>query len=626
MEQNKIGFIKRLEMLIKQAFNKLFNSHELFEEDIWQVRFSKLQQQHLRYTTEKSLFSLSVKSSDDIFKYLFLVMMAAMLAVMIFMSQKVGISTREIQQNEYSILVFDHIHHQGNPNAYKYHPYSGTQAQFIDLLIVSACKSMHIVDIFQIKHLISSIFGWLLIFYLSILLLKAFNWRTAFFTAFFLFISPRFVGYSLSNVVDVTFAFGFIFTITQMYYFCRELPVIRIYRLVKIILGTLLALSTYNAGFVLLHFLYIFTLLNFILYNPIHKFFTKEYLKTLGTLCMLLLGVTVLIYTTHALCTSFLTRSAVAPGRAFELLTLNYPIAQNQLFEGHLIGPDNFPHRYLSKYMFITIPTLVLIGFLMFFIFIKTAFKKLKPYSVFIFLYALLYCIHRAKSHYMNPDTMWAIYYIIYPLFMLIAASGIECTFSSINDRYTNFVVFCIIGLLSFMPIRHIAFNQPLTFLYYNEISGGIHNCYSKYELDCNDQINKSACNWLMDYVLKNDVRKHKDEDKIIVATNGNAACNNFFSDNNSYFNLIYKPYNEIDTTWDYYISFCNDIPAAQLRNSTWPPDSAFHNISIERKPIVAFYKNDYRIRQAAIRDSLEAVADSIAALDQTEINNKHAK
>ena len=622
MPKEDINFAEKIYILFKQFINRITYSQDLFDEDVWRLRFSK-KQEHRKYTIEKSLFSFSIKSSDDIFKYLLGISLVAMLVFMVLLSRNVGISEREIEQNAYSELVCQHFHHEVDAETFRSHPYASTQAQYIDLLLFNIGRLFHVNDVFLLKHVVSAVFGWLLIVYLSILILKAFNWRAAFFTAFFLFISPRFTGYSVSNVVDVTFAFGFVFTITQIYYFCRELPVIRIYRLVKIVLGTLLALSTYNAGFILVHFFTIFVLLNFLLYNPLKKFFTREYLKPLGILCLMIAGFTVVIYGVHAAGTFFLARSVVRPSQAFRLLTLNYPCAQNQLFEGHIIGPDNHPSHYFAKYLFITIPTVVLVGFLLFFIFFKTAVKSLKPYSTFIFLYTFLYCVLKVRQEYLNPDTMWAIYYCIYPLFMLIAASGYECTLESINDKYTNIVVVGLVALLSFMPIRHIIFNRPLTSVYFNEISGGIHSAYSRYVLDVTDDANKQACLWMSDFIHQNEVGRHADGDLFVVGTNGNDACPLFF-ENDSHIDLVQKPYSKSDTTWDYYIAFCHDLPASQLRNGTWPADSTIHTITVETKPIVAIYRNDYRHRLHIVNDSLAAIEllrlDSLAnVIDQAD-------
>ncbi|MBR4136416.1 MAG: hypothetical protein IKU03_08420 [Bacteroidales bacterium] len=608
---SKFNISSLLNRLFQRISNWFSYSHEMFDDEVWQFRLSKKRNSALKYKASRSLFSLSIKDSDDVFKYLLMAMMAVMLVVMCLMSRHVGISDREMEQNNYTELIYNHFHHIGDRDAYKEHPYASTQAQYIDLIIFSVGKLIHAKDIFIAKHLISAIFGWLLILYLSILMRRAYNWRAAFFTAFFLLISPRFLGYAVSNVTDVTFAFGFVFTITQLYYFCREIPVIRIYRVIKIILGMLLALSTFNAGFVLIHFLFIFSILNFLIYNPIRKFFTLPYLKSLGTLLLLLFGITGIVYLTHAIGTHFLVKSLVSPRDAFSLLTLNYPVAENQLFAGKIIGPDNFPNRYFLQFLFITIPMVVLTGFILFFVFIRSAIRTLKPYSIFIFLYTFFFCIHRVHNNYMNPDTMWAIYFAIYPLFMLIAAGGVENAMRSIHDIYTNTVVVGLIALFSILPIRHIALNQPLSFIYFNELSGGIHNAYAKYTILYDNEANKFAAHWLKDYISHNGWEGNPDY-VWQVATNGNQACDLFFQ-NDTHIDLTHKAYNKADTTWDYYISFCNDVPATLLRNGLWPTDSTIKVFRIESMPVAAIYQNEYRERQRFLSDSIaQALNDSL--------------
>lgn len=609
MKTEKTSFGERVYIRIKNGVDKFLYYDNLFDDNVWNVRFSKSKNKKIKYQIEKSLFSLELKTRDDLYKYLWMAIMVFALVGMLVLGRQIGISDREVSQNEYSELLYNHFHHIGDPDAYKEHPYARTQAQTIDLIIYSLAKTLNIQDIYAFRHLLSTIFGWLLVAYLSLILLRAFSWRAAFFTAFFLFISPRFFGYSLSNIVDVTFACFFIFTIMQMYYFSRELPVIRISRLIRITAGTLLALSVYNAGSSLLHFLAVFTLLNFFLYNPIKKIFTREYLVSLGRVSLAIVVIFVTVIIIHSACTFYLVTSFIAPRDAFATLVTNIPYDQNQIFEGHFIGPDNFPTRYLIKYLYVTTPTVVLISFLLFFIFFKNAIKSLKPFSVFIFLYTFLFCINNVKTHYMNPDTLWAILYCIYPLFMLIAVSGLECTLLHINDRYTNPVILGLFFLLSFMPIRHILFNSPYISLYFNEVSGGIHNAYAKYALDSNFEANKEANNWMKDYINQHDIGKHYTTRPIVIATNGNAACALFYEKDPN-FNLVYKEYDRIDSTWDYYVAYCNKVPLTQLRNNIWPPDTTIYLMTFEQKPMVAFYRNEERFRRWALEDSLAYAAD----------------
>ncbi len=623
MPKETTNIWERLFIRLKNVVDKFLYYDNLFDDNIWQVRFSKDNKKKIKYQIEKSQFNLSLKTGDDVFKYLWMILLAISLVGMLVLSQRIGVSDREMAQNEYSELLYNHIHHIGDPDAYKSHPYAHTQAQTIDLVIYALSKTLKINDVYAFRHIISSVFGWLLIAYLSLILLRAFSWRAAFFTAFFLLISPRFFGYSLSNIVDVTFAFFFIYSIMQMYYFSRELPVIRISRLVRISIGILLTLSVHNAGSSLLHLFMIFTLLNFFLYNPIKKIYTKEYLKALGLVSLSVAAMWVAVFIVHSLCTLYLETSFLMPNKSFASLVTNIPFDQNQIFEGQFIGPDNFPKRYLSKYLYITTPTVVLLSFMLFFIFFKNAIKTLKPFSIFIFIYTFLFCINRVKTHYMNPDTLWAIHYCIYPLFMLIAASGLECTLRHIHDRYTNFVILGLMALLSFMPIRHILLNSPYTSLYFNEISGGIHNAYAKYALDSNFEANKEANVWMKEYIGAHDTG-HYTLRPVVVATNGNAACA-FFYRNDLNIQLVFKEYDRLDSTWDYYVAYCNQIPVTQLRNGTWPPDSTLHLMTFERKPMVAFYRNEARFREWSRQDSLAMSADSmlLAIQDEQELPKK---
>ncbi len=611
MKQKITSFWERLFVRIKNVADKYLYYDNLFDDNIWIVRFSKDNRKKLKYQIQKSGFSFALKTMDDVYKYLWMMLLVGTLIGMIVLTQHIGISDREVAQNEYSELLYNHFHHIGDTDAYKSHPYASTQAQTIDLVVYSIGKAFNIENIYTLRHIISAIFGWLLVAYLSLILLRAFNWRAAFFTAFLLVISPRFFGYSLSNLVDVTFAFFFVFSIMQMYYFCRELPIIRISRLVKTAVGILLALSVHNAGASLLHLFFVFTILNFFLYNPIKKIYTKPYLKALGIVMSVVVGMFLAVFITHSACTFYLQQSMLPPRQAFSSLITNIPFDQNQIFEGHFIGPDNFPTRYLSKYLFITTPTVVLICFLLFFIFFKTAIKSLKPFSIFIFLYTLFFCINHVKSHYMNPDTLWAIHYCIYPIFLLLAASGIECTLQHINDRYTNFVVLSLVAFLSIMPIRHILINSPFTSLYFNEVSGGIHNAYAKYALDSNFEANRAANEWVKQYIQTNDIGKHYAARPVVVATNGNSACGLFYQGDPN-FELVFKDYEAADSTWDYYVAFCNHVPITQLRNGIWPPDTAIHQITFEQKPMVAFYRNEERFKLWSIEDSIARATDSI--------------
>jgi hypothetical protein len=139
--------------------------------------------------------------------------------------------------------------------------------------------------------------------------------------------------------------------------------------------------------------------------------------------------------------------------------------------------------------------------------------------------------------------------------------------------------------------------------------------------LDSNFEANKEANDWIKDYVLHRDIGQHYYTRPVVIATNGNAACALFYQDDPSY-QLVFKDYDRLDTTWDYYVAYCNQVPSTQLRHEVWPPDTAFHIMTFEQKPMVAFYRNEESFRIwntmdsiARATDSLMAIADSLEAL-----------
>ena len=144
---SKFNISSYAKRVIRKIYNWFFYSHEMFDDEVMQFRISKRRQNNIKYRATRSLFNLSIKDSDDVFKYILLAMLIVMFFVMALMSRHVGISDREVEQNKYTELIYNHFHHIGDPDAYKEHPYASTQAQYIDLLIFSVGKMIHAKDI-----------------------------------------------------------------------------------------------------------------------------------------------------------------------------------------------------------------------------------------------------------------------------------------------------------------------------------------------------------------------------------------------------------------------------------------------------------------------------------------------
>ena len=137
MKQETTNFWERVFIRIKNGVDKFLYYDNLFDENVWDIRFSKTNKTKIKYKIEQGPFSLALKTRDDLYKYLWMIIMVVSLVGMLILSRQIGISDREIAQNEYSELIYNHFHHIGDPDAYKAHPYAHTQAQAIDFLIYS---------------------------------------------------------------------------------------------------------------------------------------------------------------------------------------------------------------------------------------------------------------------------------------------------------------------------------------------------------------------------------------------------------------------------------------------------------------------------------------------------------
>lgn len=81
-------------------------------------------------------------------------------------------------------LPYNHFYSIGDVKAFKIHSYASAQTQCIDSVIFPMSRSVHADDVFFIKRIVNFLFGWLIIFYLSILNFKGFKLAAAFLRLF----------------------------------------------------------------------------------------------------------------------------------------------------------------------------------------------------------------------------------------------------------------------------------------------------------------------------------------------------------------------------------------------------------------------------------------------------------
>lgn len=609
---------KRLKEYYNDLLFKIKYSPNLFEREILDIRMSEERiRTHVLRKFRKDFFSFAIKTKDDIFKYLFYILILLLLVALPILSAEVGVSQTEIADHQQAELFYSHF--TSDKTDVDGDTYAQNHPHFVDFLCCCFCKWLGISAIYQFRHVIGALFAWGIILLAGGFLMKLFTWRAAFFGTFLLFISPHFMAQSFGNVADISFAFFYLLGIYEIYLFITEFPVVKWKRLVLLTLATIAAVYISCAGFVLLHYFILVAFLIFFVENPIRKIFTRSYGRNFLKLVIIVFGTVTVVYLADLLNPlHFLRFSNSGLSNAVVKSTVNLPVTEF-LWGGKSVSTTSLGTRFLLTRMQVTLPLVIIIGCLVHLLFVRTVIKEAHIFPSLLLYFSLffpLWSLHRTGA---SIGDGWFYYTMLYPLVVLFAAAGYDGFLRRVDDRYTNAVIVGGIFLLSLLPLRHVLLNQPGVGIYYNELAGGVHSTFGKYPTDEGHKYNHKASKWLLSYIHKNDERYLVDTlPKLQVATMDIDATRFFFRGDTGRIAIVEGSLSDTGLHWDYYLSYIDDVPSRQIR-SLWEG----------REDILKAYKADGKIVTLILRtlpDTTTTVIDTLAtdsiALTQNKVIN----
>ena len=466
-----------------------------------------------------------------------------------------------------------------------------------DVITVAVIKVLKPDDEYRVRHILNSLTGWAAILFASLIAVMLGGWRAGIITMLFMFLSPRFLGHSFNNPKDIPFAAAYIFTVYGMIRFLKYYPE-KIYQNGWLIaLGIGLTLGVRVGGILLIPYFLFFAGIYYLLTTKIKEWPKKNSLKQLGKI---LLIAAIISVTGYFIGVIFWPYSHKAPlQRTFEALKFmeKYATLLKQVFEGKIIWSDNVPKHYLPKYILITIPEFIILGFLSFFIlFRKLKKEKFLGYFIVLFvsIFPVAYIIYKGSNVYGG----WRHVLFIFPGISVIAALGINNLINRFQLRYVRWAIIGLVTILMVLPIRHIIVNHPLEYIYYNSISGGVKKAYGKYEMDYFYHSLRAGSEWLIENKI-NKMEIPKGE-KIIVATNLSINTAYYFRHLKNKVKVVYIRYYERgNKDWDFAILANSYINPYQLKRHIWPPANTIKTITVDKVPVCAILerkdKNDLR-------------------------------
>jgi len=473
-------------------------------------------------------------------------------------------------------------------------------------------QTFNIENISNSRHIINALYGWITILFAGLIAYMIGGWRAAVFTVLLFFFSPRFLGHSFNNTKDSPFAAGMMAGVYFITLFIKQFPKIKIYTVIFLIVSIAFSISVRVGGIILYAYFGLFGIIYLITdyyQSKVQKIKNSKKLNSFGFINkffkLFIFGASIAIisYFLGLLLWPYALQAPIKnPLEAFKEMS-KFSIAIRQLFEGSLLWSDQLPWYYTPKYIFMTIPFGIIVGFLMFITLIwKDKKNYLYYFIIFFTCFFPVFWVIYSKAHVYHG---WRHTLFAYPTMVAAAGLGFNLAIewitkkidgkSQIWNNYKilviNIVSIVVIILLSWNPIRHIIQNHPYEYVYFSKLTGGINNAYGNYEMDYYYHSTREASEWVIANAKKTDSAT---SEKIKVTTWHQPSVQYFFRNDTTNFQMRFSRwYERGNSDWDYGIFTITGMMPEEIKNENFPPKNTVFQIKVDGKPICLVLKRE---------------------------------
>ncbi len=435
--------------------------------------------------------------------------------------------------------------------------------QSVDNLTALINRVFHVKNEFLIRHFTGAVFFFLLVVFAGLLAFEVSEsyWISAL-TVISVLLTPRLFGQAFGNLKDIPFTTGYVAGILMIIRYLKELPEPHWKTVIGLGVAIAFTVSVRVGGFILFAYLAVALLFVFILKPFLLKYIVSTKLclvKVSGqAIVILIIG-----YFGGLLFWPFALQDIWHNPLESLSMMEHYKVSIRQVFEGGLFWSTNMPWYYLPKWILISTPEFLMLGFLLFiFSFLKTKKEKLEQkwyqlFLLFTLFFPIVYVIAINSNLYSGVRQML----FVMPILAVLSSLGIFHIFQIKMLAGVKKAGALFFFVLMLFPLIHQAKTFPADYIYFNEISGGNKKAWSNYEYDYYFHgIKKSSEELIAKIGDKN----------VIVASNCNLS--NYF---NGYPNIQYCYTTFLERSnkdWDYGLFGLNYIPPEMLKNGKWKP------------------------------------------------------
>lgn len=471
-----------------------------------------------------------------------------------------------------------------------------------DVVVAFIHKYIPSAGLYELRHFFNTFFGVFLFLFCALIAKEFGGWRTAFITFLLILFSPSLFGQIFNNPKDIPFATGFAMGVLYLIRYFKELPYTSLKTQTYLMLSIALAISIRPPGFILIAFFAMVVFVHWVLYLK-----TPEKKKYFIKYAFQFAAISVISYLLGILLWPFGLQDPINnPIAALTELSNFGQLTAYQIFEGSRQYIK--PWYYIPKYLLITTPLIVLIGFpLGLFSFFKLKGGKTKlllSFVLFVALFPVVYGI--SKDSYLYNG--WRHFLFIYAPLLVFAGLGFEMILRMLKGKVGHYVVYGLLILGLGKVLVWQVQNHPYEYLYFNEIVGGVKGAAGDYETDYWCQTPKEAIEWL----AKNEVKGDK---KVRVKTNNETNSLQYYANKFSdSIQIVWsREYEWQKGQWDYAIWTSRTLSKNQIEDKNiWPPKGTIHTIDVEGFPMAAIVKRENNSAQKGI-EALEQQNISLA-------------
>jgi tetratricopeptide (TPR) repeat protein len=513
-------------------------------------------------------------------KYIFNISSALLFFVMLLTNRNAGITCDEVLHYNQSVSVFNYFATHGKDQSALDTPVTHLKyyGQSYDNLVTILIRWFNIDNIYQFRHIMSSVAGWLTIFITALFAVWLNGYGAGIMVLILFAVSPTFIGHSQNNLKDIPFALAYI---SSTFYTLKFLVSGRKFLVTDIMLMTAsiaFSISIRAGGLLLIcylfFFFFIFYLFKYLRDNIIDFIEIRRKL-----LCIIIIAI--VSWFSGTLLWPYAIQSPVKNVLASYHFMAHFPDTFRQIFEGKVEWSDYMPWYYLPKSMLITIPVLVLSGLVLYCI--LTRFRNdheksiLFWFVIFTVLFPLVFVVYEKSNIYSS----WRQFLFLYPAIILLSSTGFYYVFQYLGNIFIKVGTAILIIVLSVHPLRFMFMNYHYSYIYYNQMVGGLKGAYANYETDYYYVSQTEASEWLIRYLKE---KKVSTPVKIKATFSVEWLFRHHPEIETSYFR--YEERSQSD--WDYSIVVNRYISPYQLKNSIWPPDNSIHIIYADKIPVCA--------------------------------------